>query len=186
MPTSGSRRPRARAERAADRRSHGRWPRTRKAPALRTSSMHFGLSYGRHYARARAGVGTAPRAFSQSWKEDAMKRVLLATVAASLSTSALGESYVGAWSAGSSVGLPRCSQDDDNKIILKADSETGYEHYCRFVRKQQTSANTWQVTASCSGEGGRRSAIYTLTVQGNRLIHRSPNGTGVYRRCGGR
>jgi len=115
-----------------------------------------------------------------------MKRILLAAVAASLSTSAFAETYVGAWSAGSSVGLPRCSQDDDNKIILKVDSETGYEHYCKFVRKQQISANTWQVSASCSGEGGRRSAVYTLTVQGNRLIHRSTDGTNVYQRCGRR
>ena len=60
--------------------------------------------------------------------------IILAVLTA---TPALAESYVGTWSSGSSVGLPRCSTDDDNKIVLRSSSESGYEHFCKFTQKRQ-------------------------------------------------
>ena len=113
-----------------------------------------------------------------------MKRILTIVLAMTLGTSAFAESYVGTWSAGSSVGLPRCSEDDDNKVVLTSNSEQGYEHQCKFVRKQQIGANSWRISASCHGEGEAYKASYTLIVKGNSLI-RKVDGlpTSVMQRC---
>jgi hypothetical protein len=79
------------------------------------------------------------------------------------------ESFVGAWSIGSSVGLPRCSLDDDEKMILRPNSETGYEYHCKFVDKRRLTANSWNITSTCTGEGARWKKNATITVEGSRL-----------------
>ena len=98
------------------------------------------------------------------------------------------EPFVGAWSTGSSVGLARCSTDDDGKMILTSTSETGYEHHCKFIRKEKISGNTWRLKSTCSGEGMRWSVDAIITVEGNRLTYHTTSqgkaGTNVYQRCG--
>src|SRR3954466_6350613 len=84
--------------------------------------------------------------------------------------------------------LARCSTDDDGKMILTATSETGYEHHCKFIRKEKISDNTWRLKSTCSGEGMRWSVNSITTIEGNRLTYHSISqvkaGTNVYQRCG--
>jgi hypothetical protein len=98
------------------------------------------------------------------------------------------EFFVGAWSTGSSVGLARCSLDDDGKMILRPNSETGYEHYCKFVNKRQLTSNSWNITSTCTGEGMKWRMNSTITVEGNRLVYHTISdgkaGTNTYERCG--
>src|SRR3954465_15621103 len=90
--------------------------------------------------------------------------LLLATLLALATSAQAKEPFVGAWSTGSSVGLARCSTDDDGKMILTPTSETGYEHYCKFARKEKISDNTWRIKSTCSGEGMRWTLNSIITV----------------------
>jgi len=98
------------------------------------------------------------------------------------------EPFVGSWSTGSSVGLPRCSLDDDGRMILRPNSETGYEHYCKFVAKRRLTTNSWNITSTCTGEGSKWRMNSTVTVAGNRLVYHVISGgragTNTYERCG--
>jgi hypothetical protein len=112
----------------------------------------------------------------------------IALIVAVTSAPAVGaEPFVGSWSTGSSMGLARCSSDDDGKMILTTRSETGYENHCLFTRKELISRNTWRLAMNCKGEGmvWRMNAI--VTVEGSKLIYHTIShgkaGTNVYQRC---
>jgi len=108
-----------------------------------------------------------------------MKRLVIIMLAATVTSSAAFAQYEGSWSTGSSLNLARCSNDDDGKIRMRVNSETGWEHLCVFKRKQQIGPNAWRVTASCEGEGSKWTKAYSFALHGGNLV----NGGQTYQRC---
>jgi len=118
-----------------------------------------------------------------------MKRLaFVLALTGSVQAALAAEPFVGTWSAGSSVGLPRCSTDDDGKLILRSDSEAGYEHYCKFTKKQPAGGNAWRIQSQCEGTGERWSKNAIVTVENKDRLVYQPTVEGktqkiVYNRC---
>src|SRR4051812_10086553 len=99
--------------------------------------------------------------------ETDMKRLVSTVLAiAMLSTPALAEGYVGAWSS-TKEAKTRCGDEDDGKVVLRRNSIQGYEHSCQF-KASRIDFNTWQFIGTCEGEGETYSLKSTATVAGGR------------------